>query len=193
MSTAADQTRQIDHQEQRQEDRGDESKNEAEPRDDDADHAPGCVGDALRYLLHIRLGGLGRRAVRVQPRAERRVRRDVLDHPRQGVDEVPEAPGQRREQQQGEDDGERDESEDQRRRARAPPEREMPLHQAYDGLEHEREEQRQKEGHHRFPDVDERPREADDGCDEEHRPHREIDAERARSLGGFIGASESRL
>ena len=105
--------------------------------------------------------------------------------PRQRVDEVPEAPGERREEQQHEDDRERRQPEDRASSRRRPrPSGSVPLHQAHDGLEHEREEQRQEERHHRFADVDERPREADDRRDEQHRPDGEVDAQRRASPSG---------
>ena len=68
---------------------------------------PGRIGDTLRDLFHVRLCRLGCGAVRVEPRAERGVGRDVLDHPGQSIDEVPEGTGERREQEQREDDSER--------------------------------------------------------------------------------------
>ena len=68
--------------------------------------------------------------------------RDVLDHAGQRVDEVPEAAGERREQQQHEDDRKGREPEDQCRRAGTPAEASVALHQAHDGLEHEGDEQR---------------------------------------------------
>ena len=140
----ADQARQVDHQEQRQEDRGDEGQHEAEPGDDHADHAAGRAGDALRDLLHVRLRGLRRLAVLVDPRAERRVGGDVLDHAGQRLDEVPEAPGEWDEEEQNDHDTDDDEPEHEHVAQAPRPERKLALHQPDHRLEHERDEQRQE-------------------------------------------------
>ncbi len=155
---------------------------------------PAASGDALRDLLHVRLGGLrapGCASSSHEPNDELVVMSSTI--PGRASTKSLKLPASGDSRSSVKTIAERDEPEDQRRRAGAPAEREVALHQAHDGLEHEREEQRQEERHDRFPDVDERPGEADDGRDEEHRPHREVDAQRARAPGRRIGAWESRL
>ena len=142
-------------------------EHEAEARDDDAEDAAGgaeAMPCAISFAFAWLVSGAELCSSSQEPIDE--LVRDVVDHPRQGVDEVPEAPDQRREQEQDEDDAERDQPEHERRRTRAAPHRELPLHQPHDGLEHERGEERQEERHDRFRDVDERPGEDDDDRDQ---------------------------
>ena len=177
----ADQAREVDHQEQRQEDRRDERENEAESRDDDPEDTSGGTRDALGDLLGVRRSALGCGAVAVDPGADRGVVADVVDDLRQLVDEVPERADERREQEQDEDDPKCDQPEDEGRRTRAAPHRQLSLHPAHHRLEDEREEQRQEQCHDDFGDVDERPRERDEERDEQHRAHRDVDVHGARA------------
>ena len=85
-----------------------------------------------------------------------------------------------------------DEPEHEDRRAGPPPELQLALHEADDGLEHERDEEREEDRHHRLADVDERPREADDDEHEEHRPDRDRDAH-GPSLPGLGGLWQTHL
>ena len=76
--------------------------------------------------------------------------------------------------------------------AHAPrPSGQVTLHQAHDGLEHERHEQRQEEREHRVADVDEGPRQGDDRGDEQHRANGEVDAQ-PRAVPARVGSERGR-
>ena len=155
-------------------------KHEAEAGERDAEHAAERRADRLRDLLHALLRLLGRLAVLVDPRADRRVA-DVLHDRGQRVDEVAHLVDERGDHEDCEDDREHDEPEHDDRRGRTPAEPGFPFEEGNDGFEDERDEERQEQREDRRPDVDERPADEHDRRREEQRAERDRDAQRAPS------------
>ena len=176
VSTAPMSRGQVDHEEERQEDRGHEGEHEAEaetmtPRRPPRAPAMPCAtsltfacavsGAELCWSTHEPKSEL----VRMSCTSDGSASTKSLNSEAIGATSSSDH-----------DHGDGDETEHEDRRAGAPAELQLALHEADDRLEHEGDEEREEDRHHRLSDVDERPREPDDDEHEEDRPDRDRDA-----------------